>query len=79
MSTLRSTTRTPDAKIGDVIVGQCVTMGTAYRGIVTEVIGPIAIPDCGGYRYRLTETGRFYSNGHPVRPIVFYDHSESSD
>lgn len=64
--------QTPEARIGEVISGECVTMRTQYTGIVDEVIGPIASPDCGGYRYRLTETGKFYSNGNPIRPIVYY-------
>jgi hypothetical protein len=69
--------RQPEARIGDVISGTCVTFGSQKTGIVAEVIGPIALPDCGGYRYQLTETGEFYASGKPVRPIVFYGRHEA--
>lgn len=62
----------PAANLGDWITGTCVTMNTQHTGRVSEVIGPIASPDCGGYRYRLTWTGDHYAGGAPIEPIVYY-------
>jgi hypothetical protein len=67
----------PEAAIGDLITGTCVTFGSIKTGRVTSVIGPIASPDCGGYRYRLTGTGQFYAGGGPVEPIVFFERRET--
>ena len=67
----------PEAAIGDTITGTCVTFGSIKTGRVADVIGPIATPDCGGYRYRLTGTGEFYSSGAPVEPIVFFERRET--
>jgi hypothetical protein len=58
--------------IGDWITGQDVTFTGAQRtGTVSRIIGPIASPDCGGFRYQLTDTGDYYANGNPVEPIVY--------
>jgi hypothetical protein len=70
-------TRQPEARIGDKISGTCVTMGSQKTGRVTEVIGPVAFPDCGGYRYRLADTGEHYYGGAPVEPIVSYGRHEA--
>ena len=74
MNEARFYTQQPEAQLGDRITGTCVTMCTPKTGRVTEVIGPITHPDCGGYRYRIVDTGEFYSNGRPVEPIVYYSH-----
>jgi hypothetical protein len=71
-STYESIQRAPQARVGDRVKGQCVTGGTDYVGTVAAIVGPISFPDCGGYRYRLTDTGRTYAGGKPVEPIVFY-------
>ncbi len=57
--------------VGDRITGTCVSVGGQYTGTVAEVFGPIRSPDCGGYRYKLTDTGQFYGDGNPVEPFVF--------
>lgn len=57
--------------VGDRISGECVTSGRTYTGTVADVHGPIRSPDCGGYRYRLTDTGQTYANGSPIEPTVF--------
>lgn len=57
-------------RVGDWITGRCVTYNSAVTGEVAEVYGPIAWPDCGGYRYKLVNTGRTYSNGRPVESTV---------
>lgn len=67
----------PEAAIGDMITGTCVTFGSIKTGRVADVIGPIASPDCGGYRYRLTSTGEYYAGGAPVEPIVFFERRET--
>jgi hypothetical protein len=58
-------------KIGDRITGTDVTMGGSPKeGVVTDVIGPIRVPDCGGYRYKIS-TDETYSTGGPVTRIVY--------
>lgn len=57
--------------VGARITGRCVTNGTSYTGTVAEVVGPIRTPDCGGYRYRLTDTGQHYALGGPIQPTVY--------
>ena len=74
MNEARFYTQQPEAATGDRIAGRCVTMNTLTTGTVTDVIGPITHPDCGGYRYRIVDTGEFYSNGRPVELIVYYSH-----
>lgn len=57
-------------KIGDNITGRCVTSGLMYTGRVIEVIHPKGYGDSSP-RYKLTNTGMYYSNGRPIEPIVF--------
>ena len=71
MNEARFYTQQPEAGVGDIITGTCVTMNTLKTGRVTEVIGPITHPDCGGYRYRIVDTGEFYSSGAPIEPIAY--------
>lgn len=68
----------PDAKIGDTVTGRDVTGGGMYTGVVSEVIGPIRTPDCGGYRYKITNTGETYAGGKPFEPIVFLEENLSA-
>lgn len=57
--------------LDDWITGRCVTMNSTYTGRVVEIIGPIRTPDCGGYRYKLVDTGHFYATGGPIEPTVY--------
>jgi hypothetical protein len=57
-------------EVGDRITGRCVTMGTAYEGAVAEVLQPVRYSGQYGPRYRLVDTGQFYSNGKAIEPIV---------
>lgn len=56
--------------IGQTITGRDTTSGLTYTGRVTEVIPPMRYTGDYGNRYRLADTGEFYSNGRPVEPIV---------
>lgn len=58
-------------EVGERIVGTCVTSGRSYTGLVAAVVGPIRTPDCGGYRYQLTDTGETYAGGNPAEPTVY--------
>ena len=49
-------------EVGDRVTGRCVTMCRSYTGTVAAVL-----PD---QRYKLVDTGRTYSTGGPVEPIV---------
>jgi hypothetical protein len=40
-------------EVGHRITGHDVTMYTLITGVVQAVVGPIASPDCGGYRYQV--------------------------
>lgn len=57
-------------EVGDRVTGDCVTMNTRYTGTVAEIIAPVPYSGCSGPRYWLTDTGRRYSSGRPIEPIV---------
>lgn len=50
--------------------GRCVTIGHTYTGIVAEVITPVPFSGHTSPLYRLVNTGKYYSNGAPLDPIV---------
>lgn len=58
-------------EVGHRITGTCVTSGRSYTGLVAKAVSPIRTPDCGGYRYQLTNTGIYYASGNPVEPTVY--------
>lgn len=55
--------------VGDTITATDVTNGLTYTGRVAELILDPRRPH--DRRARLTDTGRSYSNGRPVAPIVY--------
>lgn len=63
-------TTTRRASIGDRITGRCVTMGTEYSGTVVAVYEPQRYSGDSELRYRLTDTGQFYSCGSRIEPVV---------
>lgn len=60
----------PTITIGDRVTGDCVTMNIRYTGTVAEIITPVPYSGCSGPLYRLVDTGRRYSSGRPIEPIV---------
>ncbi|WP_431976033.1 hypothetical protein [Micromonospora haikouensis] len=56
--------------LGDLVLGRCVTNGTEYQGTVAEIIPPARHSGQHGNRYNLTGTGKVYSTGGRIEPIV---------
>lgn len=58
--------------IGDQINGRCVTMNIDYTGEVVAIYHPVRGGGDSEPRYRLCNTGQFYSCGSKVEPVVFW-------
>jgi hypothetical protein len=59
-----------DTSIGDRITGRCVRTGDTYAGEIVAIYRPR--PGCGytETRYRLSNTGWFWSCGSKLEPVV---------
>lgn len=59
-----------DIKVGDRVTGRCVTLGRYYTGTVAAVHQPIRYSGDSQPRYKLVDTGKHYTGGRPIEPIV---------